>query len=72
MTHRTWALALRFLLLAAIFTSAAQAQIISVGDDTATPAPGVGHDYIHLLSETVNPANGSVSWRIESRGRSNR
>jgi hypothetical protein len=43
----------------------AQAQITNVKDDTSTPTPGVGHDYIHLLSETVNPANGSVSLRIQ-------
>ncbi|HEX4005473.1 MAG TPA: RHS repeat-associated core domain-containing protein [Acidobacteriaceae bacterium] len=28
------------------------------------PVPGAGHDYIHLLSETVNPANGSLSITI--------
>jgi RHS repeat-associated protein len=44
---------------------AASAQLINVADDTSTPIPGVGHDYIHMLSETVNPANGSVSLRIQ-------
>ena len=29
-----------------------------------TPTPGVGHNYIQDLDETVNPANGSVSIRI--------
>ena len=29
-----------------------------------TPVPGAGHDYIHLLNETVNPANGSVSVKL--------
>ncbi len=43
---------------------AARCQLTNVGDTTATPIPGAGHDYIHLLSETVNPANGSVSLRI--------
>ena len=33
-------------------------------DDQSTPTPGAGHDYIHLLNETVNPANGSLSIRI--------
>src|SRR5579862_3325188 len=28
------------------------------------PMPGTGHDYLHGASETVNPANGSVSIRI--------
>jgi RHS repeat-associated protein len=31
-----------------------------------TPVPGSGHDYIKMLNETVNPANGSVSLRIEA------
>jgi hypothetical protein len=31
---------------------------------TATPVPGAGHDYIHLLSETVDPSSGNVSVRI--------
>jgi RHS repeat-associated protein len=44
--------------------SVGQAQVTHVGDDTSTPIPGVGHDYIHLLNETVNPANGSLSLRI--------
>ena len=30
----------------------------------ATPIPGSGHDYIHLLSETVDPASGSVNLNI--------
>ncbi|WP_164981467.1 RHS repeat-associated core domain-containing protein [Silvibacterium dinghuense] len=29
-----------------------------------TPIPGVGHDYLHLLNETVNPADGTVSINI--------
>ena len=40
------------------------AQITSVSDPTSTPIPGVGHDYIKLLSETVNPASGSLSVRV--------
>src|SRR6185437_13008580 len=39
--------------------------ITTLGDDTSTPVEGAGHDYIHMLSETVNPANGSVSLRID-------
>ena len=34
-------------------------------DDQSTPIPGAGHDYIQLLSETVNPANSSLSLRIQ-------
>jgi RHS repeat-associated protein len=43
----------------------AQAQIKKIGDDTSTPIPAAGHDYIKMLSETVNPSNGSVSLRID-------
>lgn len=54
------------LVLSVMFSACiAQAQITDVTDDQATPTPGVGHDYIHLLTETVNPANGSVSLRIQ-------
>jgi RHS repeat-associated protein len=42
----------------------AHAQITNVTDDTSTPIPGAGHDYIHALNETVNPSNGSVSIHI--------
>jgi hypothetical protein len=42
-----------------------QAQIISVTDTTSTPIPGEGHSYIQMLNETVNPANGSVSLRLQ-------
>jgi hypothetical protein len=45
--------------------SASQAQVTNVADDTSTPVEGAGHDYIKLLSETVNPANGSVSLRLQ-------
>ena len=43
----------------------AHGQITSIGDDTSVPIQGVGHDYIKMLDETVNPANGSVSLRIQ-------
>jgi len=39
-------------------------QITNVTDDQSTPTPGVGHDYLKMVNETVNPANGSVSIRI--------
>ena len=44
----------------------ASAQIENVTNSTSTPIPGAGHDYIKMLSETVNPANGSVSVRIQT------
>ncbi len=50
-----------FVLLAAPFS---WGQILNVTNDTSTPIPRVGHDYIGTLSETVNPANGSLSIRI--------
>jgi RHS repeat-associated protein len=51
-------------LLALVFS--ASAQIENVTDSTSTPIPGAGHDYIKMFSETVNPANGSVSIRIQT------
>jgi len=39
-------------------------QIVNVTNATSTPVPGSGHDYIEMLAETVSPANGSVSARI--------
>jgi YD repeat-containing protein len=35
-----------------------------VSNQTQTPIPGSGHDYQHLLGETVNFSNGSVSFKI--------
>jgi RHS repeat-associated protein len=46
------------------FAYTSHAQVASVADDTAAPVPGAGHDYIHLLSETVNPASGTLSLSI--------
>jgi hypothetical protein len=45
--------------------TALNAQSLSAGSDVARPIPGAGHDYIHMLSETVNPSNGSVSINIQ-------
>lgn len=61
-------LACRLLVLASLLlflASLAFGQITNVTDDQSTPIPGAGHDYIHMLTETVNPANGSVSLRIQ-------
>jgi hypothetical protein len=55
-----------FLLVAvALVPRGLYAQITQVNDTTSVPIEGAGHDYIHLLSETVNPANGSVSVNIQ-------
>ena len=51
--------AMSFLLLA----TSSQAQTLS--NSTSTPTPGVPRDYINLLNETVDPANGTVSLRVE-------
>jgi RHS repeat-associated protein len=48
-----------------LFSGIARGQILNVTNATSTPIPGAGHDYIKMLSETVNPANGSVSIRIQ-------
>jgi RHS repeat-associated protein len=42
----------------------AWAQITNVTPDQAPPTAGVGHDYVKMLNETVNPSNGAVSIRI--------
>jgi hypothetical protein len=52
------------LLTSILLASSGSAQITNVTGDQAPPIEGVGHDYIHLLSETVNPGNGSISVRI--------
>ena len=44
---------------------ASEAQVITLDGTTATPIEGAGHDYIHMLTETVDPSGGSVSVRIE-------
>ena len=51
-------------LVSFLLAPAAIAQLPSRSDTTSTPVPGAGHDYIHSIAETVNPANGSVSIRI--------
>ena len=57
------------LLLSTFFTfvvsCSAFGQMIAVTNSTSTPIPGAGHDYLKLLSETVNPANGSLSLRLQ-------
>ena len=54
-----------FLFLLALIAPVADAQITNVTNDQSTPIPGAGHDYIHSLTETVNPSNGSLSIHIE-------
>ena len=40
------------------------ASLNDVSNQTQTPIPGSGHDYQHLLGETVNFSNGSVNFKI--------
>jgi hypothetical protein len=40
------------------------AQLPIVTNTTSTPIPGAGHDYLNGPTETVNPANGSLSIRV--------
>ena|SRR5690348_12567604 len=42
------------------FAPTSRAQLPPVDSTTATPIPGAGHDYLGGLSETVNPASGSI------------
>jgi RHS repeat-associated protein len=57
---------LAFALFLAFSGSVAWGQITGVTDATSTPVQGAGHDYIKILNETVNPANGSVSLRVQT------
>jgi RHS repeat-associated protein len=59
--YRHFAIAFGFVLLLA---PAAFGQITNVTSDTMTPILGARHDYIGMMNETVNPANGSLSVRI--------
>jgi RHS repeat-associated protein len=53
--------------LLALFAPTSRAQFPSpVNNDTRTPEPGSGHDYIHMLTETVDPSSGSLSVRIST------
>jgi RHS repeat-associated protein len=51
--------------IAILLAATAHAQIGNVDDTNTPPIPGIGHDFIKMLGETVNPANGSVSLRID-------
>jgi YD repeat-containing protein len=53
-----------FVLLALLSATPTYCQTPNPDNTTTPPIPGVGHDYIKMFGETVNPANGSVSLRI--------
>jgi RHS repeat-associated protein len=50
-----------------LLAPACWAQLPQAGDTTSPPTLGAGHDYLGGISETVNPANGSVSIRLPLR-----
>ena len=52
------------LAVAILLTPAMRAQMPPSSSTTSTPVPGVGHNYLGELVESVNPANGSLSIRI--------
>jgi len=62
--RRNFAVSMLFTCMFLVANPAARGQLANVDDATSTPIEGVGHDYIKALSETVNPASGSVSLRI--------
>ena len=53
---RSLALPMLFACLLLLSAPAAHGQVTNVDDSTSTPIEGVGHNYIKMLSETVNPA----------------
>jgi RHS repeat-associated protein len=61
MAKRRFAIGLLSALAVGVF---ARGQITNVTGATSTPTAGVGHDYLKLLSETVDPSSGGVSVRV--------
>lgn len=53
------------LCLPVLFAAPIQSQMTAVNYANATPRFNAGHDYIQMLDETVNPANGQLSIRIQ-------
>jgi YD repeat-containing protein len=59
-------LALSIVALAATAAAFGQATVVNnLGNVISRPMPGSGHDYIKGLVETVNPANGQLSIKID-------
>lgn len=56
---------LQVVVLTLFIVPVASAQTTAINDQTSTPTAGTGHNYIHMLNETVNPANGSISIRLQ-------
>jgi hypothetical protein len=62
--HRLFAFVQRCAFVTFLLAVASHAQITDISNSTSVPIPGAGHNYIQLLSETVDPANGSLSLRL--------
>ena len=63
----TWIMLALFLVSSSrgAYPQSGQAALVtSVNDQTQAPIPGAGHNYQHLLGETVNYSNGSVNLKI--------
>jgi RHS repeat-associated protein len=56
----------RFLIFLTVFTLPAIAQITRPTAEQAPPVPGVGQRHVAGLNESVNPATGAVSIRIDA------
>ena len=54
-----------FSVLLLLLSLPARGQLSQIDDMTRTPVEGAGYDYIKLLSETVDPSNGSVNLHID-------
>jgi hypothetical protein len=48
-----------------VLTPAALAQVSQLGDATAPPVQGAGHNYVGMLHDTVNPATGTLTIHID-------
>src|SRR5262249_12844930 len=53
-----------FIFIFFFFSPISYGQVVGLTDQTTTPSPGAGHDYIGMLNETVSPSSGSLSFRI--------
>ncbi len=55
---------LTFLVIATLLSVRASAQVTDPTTAAQAPVPGMGHNYIGMGAETVNPADGSVSFDL--------
>jgi hypothetical protein len=64
--QRCWLLSVLITVCNILLASGTYGQVTNVTNSTSTPTPGLGHDYIKMVNEAVNPANGAVSIRVET------